>query len=63
MRPTAPGRLATQVATAIIQPIPSPISRQRKPSKPNGMASRAKRPVGITQIETIGIAIRLAITP
>ena len=30
MRPTAPGRLATQSATAIIQSMPAPISRQKQ---------------------------------
>ena len=63
MRPTAPGRLVTQSATAIIQPMPSPISRQQWPSSPNGMATRPTMPAGITQIDTTGIASRLASTP
>ena len=63
MRPTAPGRLATQSATAIIQSMPSPISRQKKPSKPNGIARTPRMPIGMTQADTTGIASRLAITP
>ena len=63
MRPTAPGRFATKSATAIIQSMPSPISRQSGASAPNGKASSASSPDGITQIETIGIASRLASTP
>ena len=43
IRPTAPGRCATNSATAIIQSMPSPISRQNMPSKPNGMAISAEQ--------------------
>ncbi len=63
MRPTAPGRLATNSATEIIQSMPRPISRQSGASKPNGSATSASRPAGITQTDTIGIASRLASTP
>jgi hypothetical protein len=63
MRPTAPGRLATQSATTSIHSIPCPIACQSGPSKPNGMAARASKPAGITHTETIGIASKLAMTP
>jgi hypothetical protein len=63
IRPTAPGRCATNSATAIIQSMPSPISRQNNPSKPNGRAISPSSPMGITQTDTIGMASRLAITP
>ncbi len=63
MRPTAPGRLVTHSATAIIQSMPTPISYQQKPSNPNGIATRPRMPIGITQTDTTGIASRLAITP
>ena len=63
MRPTAPGKAATHCATTTIQSMPRPINHQKKPSKPNGMASRPIRPAGITTAETTGIAARLAITP
>ena len=62
-RPTAPGNAATHCATAIIQSMPSPISHQKNPSKPNGMAAKPSRPAGITSAETTGIAARLASTP
>ena len=63
MRPTAPGRPATNCATQIIQSIPSPISRHSGPSRPNGIARMASNPAGITRTETIGIASTLAMTP
>ena len=63
MRPTAPGKPATHCATATIQSMPRPISHQKKPSKPNGMAASPIRPAGITSAETTGIAARLATTP
>ena len=62
-RPTAPGRLATHSATTVIQSIPSPISHHTGRSSPNGMAIRPSKPAGITQIETTGMASRLAMTP
>ena len=63
MRPTAPGRPATNCATQTIQSMPRPISRHSGASKPNGIATSASRPAGITQAETIGIASRFASTP
>ena len=63
MRPTAPGKPATNSATHIIQSMPNPMSFHSGASKPNGSASSASRPAGITQMETIGIAIRFASTP
>ena len=63
MRPTAPGRPATNNATQIIQSMPSPISFHSGASNPNGSASSASSPAGITQADTIGIAIRFASTP
>ena len=63
MRPTAPGKFATHCDTVIIQSMPIPISHQKKPSKPNGIAARPSRPAGITNAETTGIAARLASTP
>jgi hypothetical protein len=62
-RPTAPGKPATHCVTQIIQSMPSPISHQKNPSKPNGIAARPSRPAGITTAETTGIAARLASTP
>ncbi len=63
MRPTAPGRPATHCVTTIIQSMPTPISHQKNPSKPKGIATRPSRPAGITSAETTGIAARLARTP
>jgi len=62
-RPTAPGSAATHCETAIIQTIPSSISRQNTPSNPNGIASRPNRPAGMTSPDTTGIASRFASTP
>jgi hypothetical protein len=47
----------------IIQSIPHPISFQQMASKPNGIASTPRMPIGITSTDTTGIASRLAITP
>jgi hypothetical protein len=63
IRPTAPGRAATHRVTAIIQSMPTPISHQNTPSKPNGIATRPSSRAGITSAETTGIAARLASTP
>ena len=63
MRPMAPGSAATHTVTAIIQSIPTPISHQKKPSRPNGIAARPSMPAGITTADTTGIAARLARTP
>ncbi len=63
MRPIAPGRFATHRETTIIQSIPIPISHQKKPSQPNGIARSPRMPAGITSAETTGIAPRLASTP
>jgi hypothetical protein len=62
-RPSAPGKLVTQSATEVIQSMPSPISRQHKPSRPNGMLIKPRIPIGMIQADTIGIAIRFATTP
>jgi hypothetical protein len=62
-RPTAPGRLATHSATVIIHSMPRPISRHATSSKPNGSASSATSPIGITHTDTSGIASRFAMTP
>jgi hypothetical protein len=43
--------------------MPPPIKRQSGASKPKGIATSARRPAGMTQIDTIGIASRLASTP
>ena len=56
MAPTAPGRCATHSTTPIIQPMPSPISRQNTASKPSGSVSTPRMPIGMTQTETTGIA-------
>jgi hypothetical protein len=61
--PTAPGRLVTHRATVSIQSMPAPISFQNTASKPNGMASRPRMPIGITSVDTTGMASRLAIIP
>ena len=63
IRPTAPGSAATHCATVIIQSMPTPMSRQNTPSKPNGIATRPSSPAGITSADTTGIAARLAKTP
>ena len=63
MRPMAPGRAATHCVTTIIQSMPTPISHQKKPSKPKGIATRPSMPAGITSADTTGIAARLASTP
>ena len=60
MRPTAPGNVVTQRATAIIQSIPRPIIRQQKPSRPSGMASTPTMPHGMTQADTTGMASKVA---
>ena len=39
MRPIAPGRRATHSVTTIIQSMPIPISHQKKPSRPKGIAA------------------------
>jgi hypothetical protein len=62
-RPIAPGRFATHSVTTIIQSIPMPISHQKKPSRPKGIAASPNSPAGITSAETTGIAARLASTP
>jgi hypothetical protein len=43
--------------------MPSPIARQHTSSKPNGMASTPRIPIGITTADTTGIASRLASRP
>ncbi len=63
MRPIAPGNAATHFVTTIIQSMPSPISHQNTPSRPNGIASRPSMPAGITTADTTGIAARFASTP
>ena len=63
MRPIAPGSAATHCVTTIIQSMPTPISHQNTPSRPNGIASRPSMPAGITSADTTGIAARLASTP
>jgi hypothetical protein len=63
IRPMAPGSAATHRVTAIIQSMPIPISHQKKPSKPNGIAMSPSSPAGITSAETTGIAARFASTP
>ncbi len=63
IRPTAPGRLVTHSATQTIQSIPSLMSRQNTASKPKGMATTPRMPIGITTADTTGMARRLAITP
>jgi hypothetical protein len=62
-RPKAPGRLATHKATVSIHSMPKPICRQKKASKPNGIATTPRMPMGMTRAETIGMASRFAITP
>jgi hypothetical protein len=54
--------LATHSVTTIIQSMPIPISDQKKPSRPKGIAASPSRPAGITSAETTGIAARLAST-
>ena len=56
----APGNAATHSVTTIIQSMPTPISHQKKPSKPNGIATSPSMPAGITIAETTGMAARLA---
>ena len=62
-RPTAPGRCATHSTTSIIQSMPQPITVQHGASKPKGIMTTPRMPIGITTTETTGIAARLAITP
>jgi hypothetical protein len=63
MRPTAPGKCATHSTTSMIQPMPSPISRQNTASNPSGKVSTPRMPTGMTQTETTSIARTLASTP
>jgi len=63
MRPTAPGKCATQFDTRIIQSMPQPMTRHSGPSKPNGMARSASKPAGIDTAEITGMASTLASTP
>ena len=63
MRPTAPGSDATHRATAFIHSIPCPIICQNAASKPKGMLSTPRMPIGMTTPETTGMASRLATTP
>ena len=63
MRPTAPGSCATHSTTAMIQSMPSPISRQNTASNPSGKVSTPRMPIGMIQAETTGMARRLASTP
>ena len=62
-RPSASGKLVTQLATRIIHSMPSPISHQHQLSRPRGMLNTPRIPMGMTQADTMGIASKLATTP